>query len=276
MDRLLAELQQRFPQRRAVITGAASGLGFALASRLASGGWHIGLIDLNADALAQASKTLEEQAASTQSFALDVRDDEALSDAIMAFAEAHQGIDMMINNAGVAAGGMIEQTSVEDWRWVLEINVTAVATGCRAVAPMMRKQGDGAIINIASAAGFISAPGMSAYCASKAAVVSLSETLFAELTPDGPSVTVAMPSFFQTNLVSTMRGPKNAVAFADRMMSKSNYSAEFAAEDILDGAVERKLYLPLPKSLGRFWRFKRWLPMVFLRKLAAQRPPSGD
>lgn len=274
MPTLNQALQRRFPERRALITGAASGLGLAMARQLAAGGWQLGLLDRDQAALDAAVEQLQPAATRVLAWAVDVTDSQALEQAIREFAEQAGGLDLCINNAGVAAGGMIDQTSVEDWRWVLEINVVAVATGCRVAAPIMRAQGDGAIVNIASAAGFAAAPGMSAYNASKAAVISLSETLAAELYGEGPSVTVAMPSFFQTNLLSSMRGPQTARDFADRMMTRSRYSAEQAASDILTAAAEGRLYLPLPSGLRRFWRMKRWFPNYFLRKLAGQAKPK--
>ena len=148
-------LTAALPGRRAFITGGASGLGLALATRLARDGWTLALLDRDGARLAQAAQALEEAGAAAVSvFVGDVSDEGACTRAVADFATKAGGLDLMVNNAGVAVAGRIEETPVADWRWALEVNVIGVAIGCRAALPHLRRAGAGLILNIASAAAF--------------------------------------------------------------------------------------------------------------------------
>jgi NAD(P)-dependent dehydrogenase (short-subunit alcohol dehydrogenase family) len=120
-------------------------------------------------------------------------------------------LDVLVNNAGVAGGGRLDVATVDEWRWITEINLFGVVRGCRTFTPLFKRQGSGYIVNTASAAGLIHPPTMSSYNAVKAAVVALSETLQYELAPYGVSTSVVCPSFFRTNLASSLRGADPAV-----------------------------------------------------------------
>src|SRR5690606_40490173 len=137
-------------------------------------------------------------------------------------AVTHDGLDVMINNAGVAGAGALMETTLEDWRWIIDINLMGVVHGCRAAVPHLERNGCGLLMNVASAAAFSSAPGMAAYSATKAAVLSLSETLINELRPAGTQVSIVMPAFFRTNLFESLRGPAAARAAATRLMASSS------------------------------------------------------
>ena len=110
-----------------------------------------------------------------------------------------------MNNAGVAQAGSIETTSIDDWRWIIDINLLGVVRGCRVFTPVLKQQRSGHLVNIASMAGLLDVPFMSSYNATKAAVVSLSETLQNELHATGIGVSVVCPSFFQTNIGESLR-----------------------------------------------------------------------
>jgi NAD(P)-dependent dehydrogenase (short-subunit alcohol dehydrogenase family) len=129
---------------------------------------------------------------------------EEMRDEVLA---AWDGVDIVINNAGVASAGTVADTSLEDWRWTLNSNFMGVVRGTRAFLPVLLRQGQGRIVNIASFAGIANAPSMGAYSASKAAVISLSETLRAELALSavGIKVSVVCPAFFKTSLMTTAR-----------------------------------------------------------------------
>ena len=175
----LAALDARFPNRRAVITGGASGLGLAAAELLAARGWKIALLDRDEPRLASAAEALRALGSPhCEAFAVDTTDEAAVKFAVDAFAGRLGGIDLAINSAGVAAAGSLDETPSADWRWILEINVLGVVHSCRAEVPHMVAAGRGLIVNVASAAAFMSAPAMGAYNASKAAVAALSETLY--------------------------------------------------------------------------------------------------
>lgn len=171
----------------------------------------------------------------------------------------------MINNAGVAVAGSVLETSSEDWRWALEINLLGCVHGCRAALPHLLASPAAVLLNIASAAGFASGPGMSAYSASKAGVISLTESLYQELAGSNVTLTVAMPSFFKTNLLATARAPQREVQQARQLMEHSSYSLQQAAEDILGAAADGRFYAVLPRRYRTLWRFKRFFPVRFMR-----------
>lgn len=258
--------------RRAFITGGGSGLGLALATELARDGWTLGLLDREPARLTAAAAALGAAGArAVHCFNADVTDEAAFGAALGDFVARAGGLELMVNNAGVAIAGSVEATPVADWRWGLEINVVGPALGCRLALPVMRRAGRGLIINIASAAAFAAAPQMAAYNASKAAVVALTETLAAELGGSGVRALVAMPGFIQTRLLETMRAPAAEAAAARRVMGASRYSAERAATEILAAAAHGRLYAVLPGSYAALWRLKRLLPRLFVRLLSGAR-----
>ena len=252
--------------KRAFITGGGSGLGLAFSELLARDGWTLGLLDRDAARLAAAATQLQAQGArEVLAYVADVTDETAFGAAIAGFAERVGGLELMINNAGVAVAGDVETTPAADWRWALEINVLGVAIGCRAALPYLKAAPAACLLNIASAAAFASAPSMSAYNASKAAVVALSETLFQELEATNVHVAVAMPGFFPTRLLEEARAPAAALGSARKLKNSSSYSAARAAADMLAACAARRLYIVLPSNYVNLWRFKRFLPMQFMR-----------
>ncbi len=159
----------------------------------------------------------------------DVALHEFVAGSITGFSQAHQGLDVMVNNAGVAVAGAVEATPVDDWNWIVGINLLGVVWGCRAALPVMKRQGSGLIFNVASSAGFAAAPQMSAYNATKAGVISLSETLASELAGTGLQVSCAMPGFFRTHLLDHMRAPPEENRLAHRIMDNSGHDPDEAA-----------------------------------------------
>jgi NADP-dependent 3-hydroxy acid dehydrogenase YdfG len=264
-------LAQRFPAKRAFITGAGSGLGRAFGEELAAAGWQLGLLDVSADRLAAVEAELGGADASVSCYTGDVANESFVAGSITDFTSRAGGLDLMINNAGVAAAGPIESTPAADWRWIVDINLLGVVWGCQAAAVHMRQARSGLILNIASSAGFASAPQMSAYNATKAAVISLSETLAAELSGTGVQVSVAMPGFFRTALLETLRAPPEASGLARRLMQGSRYDAGEAARAILAAAAGRTLYVVWPREYRWAWRLKRFFPLWFLRRLETLR-----
>ena len=276
-------LSRRFPAKRAFITGAASGLGRAMALELAGGGWQLGLLDLSPAGLVEAEAELRAAGATTATYAGDVADEAFVGGAVAAFVQRAGGLDVMINNAGVAVAGPLEATPAADWRWIVDINLLGVAWGCRAALPHLRAAGSGLVLNVASSAGFASAPQMSAYNATKAAVIALSETLAAELDGTAVQASVAMPGFFSTHLLDSMRAPAEQRAMARQLMQDSGQDAADAARAILGAAAGGALHIVWPGRYRLAWRLKRLFPAWFVRRvarlrdrpLAAAHPPRG-
>lgn len=265
----LVALDSRFPNKRAVITGGASGLGLATAQLLAPRGWSLGLLDRDAARLAEAAEQLRAKGSpACEAFVVDTTDEQAVRTAIDAFAAKSGGLDFAMNSAGVAVAGDLLETSTADWKWILDINVMGIVYSCRAELPHMMASGGGLVINVASAASFACSSRMSAYNASKAAVVALSETLFQEMAEHGVHVTAAMPGFFRTRLMEHARAPADARSFAQKMMQRSNLEADEVAGEIVARAAAGATHVVLPGTYRWLWRYKRLAPRSFLRWLA--------
>jgi NAD(P)-dependent dehydrogenase (short-subunit alcohol dehydrogenase family) len=264
-------LSRRFPGKRAFITGGASGLGLAMSRLLAHEGWSLGLLDLAATDLERAAGELRAAGARVTTCTGDVASASFVADAIGQFAGSQDGLDVLVNNAGVAVAGPVEATSPDDWHWIVGINLLGVVWGCRAAVPVLRGQGNGLILNIASSAGFAAAPQMAPYNATKAAVISLSETLASELAGTGVQVSVAMPGFFRTHLLDHMRAPPEQSALAHQLMDNSGHDPHEAARVLLGAAAAGDLYIVWPPEYRLAWRLKRWFPAWFLKRVQAIR-----
>jgi NAD(P)-dependent dehydrogenase (short-subunit alcohol dehydrogenase family) len=226
---------------------------------------------------------LQASGAAVEAFAGDVADESFVGRAIGAFADRHGGLDLIVNNAGVAVAGSVEGTPVEDWRWITGINLLGVVWGCRAALPWMKRSGTGLVLNIASSAGFAAAPQMAPYNCTKAAVISLSETLAAEVAATSIQVSCAMPGFFRTHLLDHMRAPAEENRLAHRLMDHSGHDPAEAAAAILGAAAAGELYIVWPREYRLAWRLKRWFPRWFLKRVQsfrdaqvkrADRPPG--
>ena len=256
-------------QRRVLITGAGSGLGRALAFVFSENGWRVACADINIDSANDTVRQITQFGVGAMALWVDVGDDSSVEEMRDEVLAAWDGVDIVINNAGVASAGAVAETSLEDWRWTLNINLMGVVRGTRAFLPVLLRQGRGHIVNVASFAGFANAPHMSAYSASKAGVISLSETLRAELalTAGGVKVSVVCPAFFKTNLMVGARLPDKDRALCQKLMEAARESADDVAAAVYRG-VMRGDFLILPtKAETLRWRIKRFAPDLFLRKL---------
>ena len=252
---------ERSVTKRVLITGGASGLGKSLATYFLSQGHHVCIVDVNDERGKQALESFSATGTQGEVFfqRCDVTKADDLQAAVNAVTDRWGGLDVMVNNAGVAGGGPFDWVSNEDWQWIMDINFFGVLRGCQAAVPIMKEQGSGHIVNIASMAGLLNPPGMSSYNISKAAVVSLSETLVAELEPFGIGVTCVCPSFFKTNLGESMRSPDESTS--DNLAKLMDNSDELSAEDIakmIHDAVQNKGFLLMPHDKARAaWEYKQ-------------------
>jgi NAD(P)-dependent dehydrogenase (short-subunit alcohol dehydrogenase family) len=192
--------------KTAFVTGAASGIGFALSAAFAAQGMKVMLADIEADALAAAVEGLRGAGLQVSGTVCDVADPLSVEQAAKATYETFGNVHVVCNNAGVAGGGGIDVISLETWRWVLDINVMGVLHGVRVFLPHIRAHGEGGhIVNTASWAGLQSGLGFSPYAASKHAVVAMSEGLANQLRPLGIGVTVLCPGFVRTGISGSQR-----------------------------------------------------------------------
>ncbi len=187
--------------KTAFVTGGASGIGLALGAAFAQAGMKVMLADIEAGALAEAVKSLHDFAPNVRGVACDVADPVSVERAAKALYQAFGNVHVVCNNAGVAAAGGIDNISLDNWRWVLDVNLMGVLHGIRTFLPHIRAHGEGGhIVNTASMAGMSSGLGFSPYVASKFAVVGISEGLAAQLKPFGIGVSVLCPSFVRTRI----------------------------------------------------------------------------
>jgi len=228
---------RRFAGKTAVVTGAGSGIGRAIALALASEGANVACADLNLDTAEATAREVRTAGVNALGAACDV----SKADQVMAFSErvaAEMGsVDVLVNNAGVALGGPVEHLSLEDWAWLLGPNLWGVIHGVHAFLPAMLARGSGHIVNVASAAGLVGAGGMVSYCTSKFAVVGMSEALRFELASRGIGVTVVCPGFVDTKIVDSARmvgGVTAPKAFLKRISMKSDVLASLVLDGVAD------------------------------------------
>jgi NAD(P)-dependent dehydrogenase (short-subunit alcohol dehydrogenase family) len=262
----------RFPHQRVAITGAASGLGRALALVFAGRGWRVACLDVNEAGLTETAKLVTAAGGQAIGAVLDVRSDADFARVADQIHAAWGGLDVLVNNAGIASMGEFAGASMAEWQRVMDVNLMGVVRGVHTFARWMTEAKSGHIVNIASVAGLASAPGMASYGVSKAAVVALSEQLRAEMAPHGVGVTLVCPSFFATNLLASMDASEKAKARISRWMEKSEHTADDIARMIAD-ATETNQFMLIPhKKAVTAWRTKRWLPEYYFRKLKNMMP----
>ena len=252
-------------QRRVLITGAGSGLGRALALRYARSGARVACVDLSVERSEATRITLPGEG--HLALAANVGSDDAMEQLQETVLREWRGLDVLINNAGIASGGVLVETTMAEWRQILEVNLLSVVRGCRMFLPSMLAAGRGQIISTASFAGLAGAPGVMSYGVAKAAVVALSEQLRAEVAARGVRVSVICPSFFRTNLCDTAIGNPSIKSVAVHLMDTAPDTVDSVADSVFAAAeAGRFLIIPTRREPMR-WRFKRWFPELYFRML---------
>ncbi|MCP4752417.1 MAG: SDR family oxidoreductase [Proteobacteria bacterium] len=260
---------KKFPKKRIAITGAGSGIGRALALEFAGHGWRVASNDIDLAAAEETMELVRKAGGDGLAVKCDVTRIDELESLAALLDKEWDGVDIFVNNAGVASGGFMEDHPLEDWEWVLNVNLMGMVHGCKVFTPVLQRQGRGHLVNVASAAGLVSLAEMSIYNVSKAAVVSLSETLRSELAPRNIGVTVLCPSFFKTNLLGAMRTThERQLKMAQKAMELSTTTAEDVARQLYKDVLKDKMYSIAMKEIRSLWRIKRFFPERYFKMMS--------
>lgn len=249
----------------AVVTGAGSGIGRSFALTLAKRGGAIVCADINLDNAKETVAMIEQAGAKGYAVQCDV----GSAEQVQALAEQSEQllghpVTLVINNAGVGLGGKFDELTLEDWKWCMDVNLWGVIHGCHYFVPGFKKQGKGAIINVASAASYTAAPEMSAYNVTKAGVRALSETLYAELKRDNIRVNVLCPTLVPTNIIKDGRIPDRYSKLADHaLMNYAMTTSDSVAKLTLDRLDKGELYTTPQVDAKLFWMMKRVSPNLY-------------
>ncbi|MDT9697944.1 SDR family NAD(P)-dependent oxidoreductase [Streptomyces sp. P17] len=249
-------------RRTVLVTGGASGLGAALAAAYAERGDRVLVTDRATPAEVPAGALYQR---------LDITSPADWAEALERVRREFGGLDVLVNNAGIAAGGRVDRLDDAHWRRVLEVNVLGAVHGCRTFAPLFKTQGHGHVVNIASLAGLVHPAAMSSYSAGKAAVVALSESLRHELGPWGVDVSVVCPSFFRTNLANSLGGEDPLMeAVAAKLITRAPLGVGEVAARVLRG-IDARRFLVLPDRSARLahWTKRLARPLYDRQMLAS-------
>ncbi len=232
---------KRFEGRVAVITGAAGGIGRALASELAGRGCHLALTDVAVDALADAAASLRGRGVNVSTHDVDVTDRDRMAALPAEVLAEHGQVNLLLNNAGITLQKSFANHTLEDWDRVVGINWWGVLYGCHFFLPALRAADEAHIVNMSSMSGFIGMPSQSSYCATKAAVKGLSESIWAELAIEGIGVTSVHPGAVRTEMMKATWSASDDLDVVQKnyeLQQRFGVSPEKAARKIVR-AVER-------------------------------------
>lgn len=195
-----------FEGKVAFVTGAASGIGLGIAKAFASSGMKVMMADIEAEPLARAVAAIRESNGAAEGVICDVSDVDAVRAAAAKTIETFGKVHVLVNNAGVGGGGETGSIPLEDWKWVVDVNLMGVVYGCETFVPLIKQHGEGGfIVNTASVAGQAGIAGMGPYNATKFAVVGYTESMNAELAPQGIGVAALCPGWVNTQIMDSRR-----------------------------------------------------------------------
>lgn len=258
--------------RTAVITGAAGGIGRAIAASLAQRGCNLALADIDEVGLAGTAELVNGNGIKASRHRLDVADRTAVAAFPDVVADEHGGVDVLVNNAGVAVGGTFEQVADEDFEWLFEINFWGVVRMTRAFLPLLRASEDARVVNLSSVYGLIAPPEQVAYAASKFAVRGFSEALRHELENSNIGVSVVHPGGVATSIAEKARIPAG-VSEEEIARRHAKYRKmlrlppEIAGETIVRGIERRQARILIGSDAKTISLIARLLPVSYWKLL---------
>ncbi|MFI6943980.1 SDR family oxidoreductase [Streptomyces sp. NPDC050418] len=280
-SRRAAAYAERFGGQLVLVTGAASGIGRATAFAFAEAGARVVAVDRDAEGAARTAElAVLVGAAEAWGEQVDVADEAAMEKLAAKVAAEYGVVDVLVNNAGIGLSGSFFDTTSEDWKKVLDVNLWGVIHGCRIFGGQMAERGQGGhIINTASAAAYQPSKALPAYSTSKAAVLMLSECLRAELSGQGIGVSAICPGFVNTNITATARfagvdaeEEKRRQKRTSRLYGLRNYPPEKVADAILDAVLTNEAVVPVTPEARGAHLMSRFTPKA-LRAIARMEPP---
>jgi len=229
-------MMKEFRGRTAFVTGGASGIGLSMARAFGRAGMNVALADIDRDTASDAAERLSHEQIKAIPVRCDVTErasiEAAAQEAIDAFGKVH----VVCNNAGVAVGGPIGTVKERDWDWIIDVNLKGVVHGTEIFAPLIKSHGEGGhIVNTASMAGMVSPPGMEPYCATKFAVVAMSEGWYQQLAPVNIGVSVLCPGFVKTRIHESGRARQDKYGGIGEVDPGVGDTREQAAQNVLNG-----------------------------------------
>jgi NAD(P)-dependent dehydrogenase (short-subunit alcohol dehydrogenase family) len=249
-------------EKVAVVTGAGSGIGRALAQDFAVLGCHLALADINEQGLAETAKSLNASGVNVSTHVLDVSDRAAVEQFAEAAIAEHGHVDIVINNAGVQAQGRIDEVSYQDLEWVVNINMWGMVYGCKAFLPYLKQRPEAYLVNVASINSQVPLELGGAYNMSKAAVQALSETLMIELVNTNVNVLSVHPGGISTNLAKNARGnDADGRAEFDKL---TKTTPEQAAAAVRKAVIKNRAWLRIGLDAKLLWLIKRISPRLVL------------
>jgi NAD(P)-dependent dehydrogenase (short-subunit alcohol dehydrogenase family) len=256
--------------KKALVTGAASGIGRALALELAGRGADLAICDVDEGGLKATEDKIRALGRKTITQRVDVSKPQEMEGFARAVHGQWEAVDVLVNNAGVGLGAEFLDTELQDWEWILGINLKGVIYGCHFFAPQMVQRGHGGhVVNIASMAAFIPFPPLCAYNVTKGGVVSLSESLRSELRPHGIGVTAVCPGVIATSIADNMRyrgasAGEEARRQSKELMLRRGYTPERAARNILKAVARNRAVAPIALEAWIAYYLKRAVPRFVL------------
>ena len=249
-----------------LVTGAGSGIGEATALAFAGRGANVLCADINGDHAGRtAARCRSVGASDATSFTVDVSDREAMDLLAKEVNAEHGALDVLVNNAGVGMSGRFLDVSMDDWDWILSINLNGVIHGCHYFAPAMVERGRGHIVNVSSGLGYLPRATENAYVTTKAAVLALSRSLRADLGTQGVGVTAICPGVIATPIAGSTRFTGDSATSrrdsAVKLFARIGHPPELVARKIIDGVERDRPVVPVGIEASAGWFLNRVLPL---------------
>ena len=252
--------------RLALVTGAGSGIGRETALLCARRGADLALCDVDERGLAATEGEARGLGRDVLARRVDVGDPEQMRAFADAVHERVAAIDLLVNNAGVGLGASFLETQLEDWNWIVPINLMGVVHGCHMFVPAMVERGRGGqVVNLSSAAGYFANPSLAAYTATKFAVLGLSEALRVELRPHGIGVTAVCPGLINTPITRSSRMRGSSEEQRERLVrlyERRNYGPDRVATRIMHGVQRNRAVMPVTAEAWGMWMLTRFTPSL--------------